>query len=90
MSPEATFGYVIGGFALVGILHSTLHQVRNYLPSHQLKKLHVLLEETNHVYEKGIAEDLLPPALAHRAHVKLRMYVLTGVGLEITQYTYFS
>jgi hypothetical protein len=61
MGGESTnFSFFLGGLTLMSAVISIILYSRSYLPTNQLKLLDELLRETREIYDKSIAQDLIP------------------------------
>lgn len=65
-SASNIFSFCLGGLALISAITSTVLYYRAFLPNAQMKILDDLLRETQGIYDKAEAEDLLPGALFRR------------------------
>ena len=73
MDKQSTlFSFCVGGLALVSTAVSLALYLRTYLPSAQIKVLDALFDETNGMFEKAIADGLLPnQTFQNRVRVRL-------------------
>lgn len=86
MAAETTFNYFVGGLALLSTLFSMLLYINTYLPGPQMKVFDELLMETKTIFEKAIAETLLPPEMARKAQAQLQRYETQGDDLRAITY----